>query len=188
MKVTEHEMRGLLAGKCVPADMLVNEELPAYLVRKFADLHSDIKNQETAYAQAVDSILMALKDKELVQDRLEDIEDKLQESREKLDAVLAENKILDGAIGAIADAYETGMADLLAKEIDTAVNIETPATDAILNEVRAEGVDMYAQSLRRKQEDAFNESEHRHTRLGRAAVSAEKFAAQLRSGSTEGGA
>lgn len=91
MKVTEHEMRGLLTGKCVPADMLVNEELPAYLVRKFADLHSDIKKQETAYAQAVDSILMALKDKELIQDRLEDTEDKLQESREKLDAVLAEH-------------------------------------------------------------------------------------------------
>jgi len=107
--------------------------------------------------------------------------------QQKLDAVLAENKILDGAIGAIADAYETGMADLLAKEIDTAVNIETPVTDAILNEVRAEGVEMYAQSLRRKQEDAFTESEYRHTKLGRAAVSAEKFAAQLRAGFAEGG-
>jgi len=64
---------------------------------------------------------------------------------------------------------------------------ETPATDAILNEVRAEGVEMYAQTLRRKQEDAFTESEYRHTKLGRAAVSAEKFADQLRAGRAEGG-
>lgn len=64
---------------------------------------------------------------------------------------------------------------------------ETPSTDAIFNEVRAEGVEMYAQTLRRKQEDAFTESEYRHTKLGRAAVSAEEYAAQLRSGSAEGG-
>ncbi len=35
MKITEHEMRGLLSGKCLPGDMRVNEELPTYLVRKF---------------------------------------------------------------------------------------------------------------------------------------------------------
>ncbi|MDU4128672.1 hypothetical protein [Pantoea sp.] len=38
MNITEHEMRGLLAGKCLPGDMRVNEELPAYLVRKFDEL------------------------------------------------------------------------------------------------------------------------------------------------------
>ncbi|MEN4684707.1 hypothetical protein [Pantoea agglomerans] len=38
MNITEHEMRGLLTGKCIPGDMLVNEQLPAYLVRKFAEL------------------------------------------------------------------------------------------------------------------------------------------------------
>lgn len=64
---------------------------------------------------------------------------------------------------------------------------ESPTTDVILKEVRAEGVEMYAQTLRRKQEDAFTESEYRHTKIGIAAVSAEKFAAQLRTGSNEGG-
>ncbi|AER33633.1 hypothetical protein [Pantoea ananatis] len=38
MKITEHEMRGLLAGKCLPGDMRINEELPVYLVRKFDEL------------------------------------------------------------------------------------------------------------------------------------------------------
>lgn len=60
--------------------------------------------------------------------------------------------------------------------------LETPATDAILNAVRAEGVGLYAQALRRQQEDAVTESEHRHTLLGRAAVFAEEFANQLRAG------
>ena len=42
MKITEHEMRGLLAGKCLPGDMRVNEELPAYLVRKFDELQQKL--------------------------------------------------------------------------------------------------------------------------------------------------
>jgi len=38
MNITEHEMRGLLTGKCLPGDMRVNEGLPAYLIRKFDEL------------------------------------------------------------------------------------------------------------------------------------------------------
>ena len=56
------------------------------------------------------------------------------------DALAAENQGLDSAIGAIADAYETGLKDLLAHEIDTAINTSTPATASFLNSVRAEGV------------------------------------------------
>jgi len=41
MNITEHEMRGLLTGKCLPGDMRVNEELPAYLVRKFAEAKAE---------------------------------------------------------------------------------------------------------------------------------------------------
>ena len=43
MKITEHEMRGLLEGKCLPGDIRVNEELPAYLVRQFDALRRDVK-------------------------------------------------------------------------------------------------------------------------------------------------
>lgn len=42
MKITEHEMRGLLAGKCLPGDMRVNEDLPTYLVRKFDELQQKL--------------------------------------------------------------------------------------------------------------------------------------------------
>lgn len=57
------------------------------------------------------------------------------------DALASENKVLDSAIGAIAYAYEAGLKDLLAQEIDTAVNTTTPATDAYAGQLRAEGVD-----------------------------------------------
>lgn len=46
MNITEHEMRGLLTGKCVPGDMQVNEELPAYLVRKFAEQQQKLEQAE----------------------------------------------------------------------------------------------------------------------------------------------
>ncbi|WP_293649113.1 hypothetical protein [Pantoea septica] len=42
MKITEHEMRGLLAGKCLPADILVGESLAAYLVRKFTAMQQKV--------------------------------------------------------------------------------------------------------------------------------------------------
>lgn len=55
MNVTEHEMRGLLAGKCVPGDMLVNEELASYLVRKFEALQQklDAAQEEIARRDAI---------------------------------------------------------------------------------------------------------------------------------------
>lgn len=52
MKITEHEMRGLLAGKCLPGDMRLNEDLPTYLVRKFDEL------QQKLYAMAAENAAM----------------------------------------------------------------------------------------------------------------------------------
>lgn len=41
MNITEHEMRGLITGKAMPADIFVGENLAAYLVRKFAVLQKE---------------------------------------------------------------------------------------------------------------------------------------------------
>lgn len=70
---------------------------------------------------------------------IEELEERAEEAEAQRDALAAENKVLDSAIGAIVDAYETGLKDLLAQEIDTAVNTTTPATDAYANQLRAEG-------------------------------------------------
>ena len=54
---------------------------------------------------------------------------------------------------------------------------ETPATDAFLAEVRAQGVEMFAAVLRRKGDDAFFDA------IAEAqANAADQFAAQLRQG------
>jgi len=104
MNITEHEMRGLLTGKCLPGDMLVNEELTAYLVRKFAELKAE------------------------------------------RDALAAENGRMKKAIKRIfpedvADEKSgIGFSDI-AKECYASAD-ETPATDAFLNSVRAEGLKM----------------------------------------------
>lgn len=193
MKVTEHEMRGLLTGKCVPADMLVNEELPAYLVRKFADLHSDIKKQETAYAQAVDAILMALKDKELVQDRLEDTEDKLQESREKLDAVLGESaargEIVERLIGQYScagyHAVQNSMNPAQSLLYDAMQVQKSGSTSTIANELRAEGVECLAKFAGEEYQRFAGDKATQRKWKGITLLCCD-FAAQLRAGSTEG--
>ena len=57
------------------------------------------------------------------------------------------------------------------------VNVKTPATDAFLAEVRAQGVEMFAAVLRRKGDDAFFDA------IAEAqANAADQFAAQLRKG------
>ncbi|WP_194761200.1 hypothetical protein [Pantoea ananatis] len=42
MKTTVPEMRGLLKGLCLPADIRFGEYLPEYLVRKFDEMHQKL--------------------------------------------------------------------------------------------------------------------------------------------------
>ncbi|MCU5775070.1 hypothetical protein N5923_23570 [Erwiniaceae bacterium BAC15a-03b] len=46
MKITEHKMRGIILGKALPGDIKVSEGIPAYLVRKFAELHQQVQALE----------------------------------------------------------------------------------------------------------------------------------------------
>jgi len=81
--------------------------------------------------------------------------------QQKLDAVLAENARMLSDYRDIPEMKRIG-APL------------TPATDAILNTVRAEGVDMLVADKVFEWMDSYREDAH-------------KFANQLRAGSTEGG-
>lgn len=56
---------------------------------------------------------------------------------------------------------------------------ETPATDAILNEVRAQGVDMYAEHLTRKAIESGENKNHAYAYL------AANFAARIRAGEVQ---
>ncbi|MFK3932187.1 hypothetical protein ACI2JB_01140 [Pantoea agglomerans] len=183
MKITEAEMRGLITGKAMPADINFGESLSAYLVRKFAEL-----NEKIIFKQNLTEQVVAL--------------------QAQRDALAAENAILKNGIGffsygtdsgfeehdsaekAIAaadsdiDYYRGDACDGWSEETDQTVwgvilqratmiderprteedsylgshiasicdyallpNIATPATDAYLNSVRAEGIHFAANRI-----------------------------------------
>ena len=256
MNITEHEMRGLLAGKCLPADILVGESLAAYLVRKFgamqqrldalaADKLSTSDRTERRIAACVNAFdgiptdriegknlgeilagevrlngagpradggfgfefsggvcqLMAEAYAEqfrqsgainylellfhhsdigpltITMQRVEGLTpaQKLAQAEAQRDALAAENAALKDGINRIAGAYTAE--EPASFEIERARHIETPATDAYLNAIRAEGVIMFAT----KQLAAAGDLESTIT-MERLMLDAEEFAGQLSAG------
>lgn len=151
MNITEHEMRGLLAGNCIPADMLVNEELAAYLVRKFAEL----KAQRDAHMQAEIAWEKAMMSA-IGEDGVGSVSKAIAALKAERDAVLAENVALKEqtpdvrsismfeAISAAEKFMNDGMPELAMVEAFEILKLKrTPATDGARNAVRAEGVEMF---------------------------------------------
>lgn len=185
MNITEHEMRGLLAGKCLPGDMRLNEELPVYLVRKFTEL----KESRDAHMQAEmtwEKSMMAA----IGEDGVGCVVRAIAELKAERDALAAENAILldvieavrgvannsDGISGWHRNGEVAGWDEIL-PEIE---DIQTPATDAFLNSVRAEGVEAFAHQQRVIADATPAAAFQRDRRF--AAGLAEDFAAQLRAG------
>jgi phage shock protein A len=178
VKITENEMRGLLAGKCLPSDILVGENLAAYLVRKFAALQQKLDTAE-AKLEAAKSV------KESWKNRAWTAEEKLTEQQQKLDALAAENDALKEFPKQILKFLRTlGSSEIGSQtfgKIETAVcRMKTPFTDDIINQQRAEGIIMFAS----KQLAAAGDLESTIT-LERLMLDAEQFAGQLRSGQEE---
>ncbi|HBK9514880.1 TPA: hypothetical protein LOG76_000651 [Escherichia coli] len=117
------EMDGFLKGKCIPRDLKVNETNAEYLVRKFGELESKL---ETA--------LRECRSAGITIDNLE----------AKCVALAAESAGMkkfckDAAFDA---DYEAELGMERGGFSDALDEIKTPATDAFLAEVRAQGVDM----------------------------------------------
>ncbi|MCK3508585.1 hypothetical protein U9154_05245 [Escherichia coli] len=109
------EMDGFLKGKCIPSDLKVNETNAEYLVRKFGELESKL---ETALRECRSSGITI--------DNLE----------AKCAALAAENAALkqsEKEFNNFCRQEYYGWEDNFT---------ETPATDAFLAEVRAQGADM----------------------------------------------
>lgn len=121
-QMTIIEMDGFLKGKCIPRDLKVNETNAEYLVRKFAELESKL---ETA--------LRECRSAGITIDNLE----------VKCEALAAENAGLKFYL-------RNGPVILKGGEFVAAHQFspETPATDAFLAEVRAQGVGMFAAILK----------------------------------------
>lgn len=114
-QMTLIEMDGFLKGKCIPNDLKVNETNAEYLVRKFGELESKL---ETA--------LRECRSAGITIDNLE----------AKCSALASENAALkqsEKEFNNFCRQEYYGWEDNFT---------ETPATDALLAEVRAQGVDM----------------------------------------------
>ncbi|HHL4475297.1 TPA: hNH endonuclease [Escherichia coli] len=138
-QMTLIEMDGFLKGKCIPRDLKVNETNAEYLVRKFGELESKL---ETAFRECRSSGITI--------DNLE----------AKCEALAAENARLKSAVtqqielrAEIKKAGRPPHADFWVQSICEAEEKvkraleETQATDAFLAEVRAQGVEMFADHL-----------------------------------------
>lgn len=153
------EMDGFLKGKCIPRDLKVNETNAEYLVRKFGELESKL---ETA--------LRECRSAGITIDNLD----------AKCAKMAAENTSLKQSEKEFNDFCREEFSEW---EDDVT---ETPATDAFLAEVRAQGVELFAESQKEYVRKNRNEldSMTRAAYCG-SAVDAERFAAQLRKGGNQ---
>lgn len=133
------EMDGFLKGKCIPRDLKVNETNAEYLVRKFAELEA-----KCAALAAENARLKAAHPQPF--------------GHEMMKALDAYEKYQD-------EVPETGMLNAFFILRDS-IRVDTPATDAFLAEISAQGVEMFA-------ECAYTLEHHDH---------AVAFAAELRKG------
>lgn len=142
------EMEGFLRGKCIPRDLMVNETNAEYLVRTFAE--ADARCAALAAENALLKKSEPAPFSKLMMEALDVYQAGADEVPE-LAMLSAYKKLRDG--------------------------LKTPATDVFLAEVRAQGVEMFAEVLRRKGDDAFFDA------IAEAqANAADQFAAQIRKG------
>ncbi|HEI2789573.1 hypothetical protein HEK54_007655 [Escherichia coli] len=146
------EMDGFLKGKCIPRDLKVNETNAEYLVRKFGELESKL---ETA--------LRECRSAGITIDNLE----------AKCAALAAENAGLNKFIAQscyVFDGEQDELSDAYLCAIDGKMP-QTPATDAFLAEIRAQGVEMMR--------------EHPSIKLCSLTHICDELAAQLRKGGSQ---
>ncbi len=138
------EMDGFLKGKCIPRDLKVNETNAEYLVRKFAEAEA-----KCAALAAENAKLKTAHPQPF--------------GPEMMKALDAYEKYQD-------EVPETGMLNAFFILRDS-IRVDTPATDAFLAEVRAQGVEMMC--------------EHPSIKLCSLTHICDEFAAQLRKGGNQ---
>ncbi|EFC5779334.1 hypothetical protein KBV11_002168 [Escherichia coli] len=170
------EMDGFLKGRCIPRDLKVNETNAEYLVRKFAEAEAKCAALAEDQQKAIESIKQA------------DAAVKL--AHEKFSALAAENAGLKHAMAvtlehvSVTDAGQAGVAAMIIN--DALHHSETPTTDAFLAEVRAQGVEMYADNLDNGADDAERGGFDYAVKFLRSEASSVRlFANQLRKGGSQ---
>lgn len=178
-----HEMASELKAECGAVDM-----------RSVAKLISDLATQ--LEVQLVRANALA-EDHQRAIESIKQADSAVKLAHEKFSALAAENAAMHETIEAVRSVADnsSGIAgwhlngDIATwEEILPEINdIETPATDAFLAEVRAQGVEMLAKNHQSivnalKGDSLFSDGEYRHAAIVSAAV---YFAAELRKGGNQ---
>ncbi|WP_370594130.1 hypothetical protein [Salmonella enterica] len=161
-------MEGFLRGKCIPGDLKVNETNAEYLVRKFSEAEERCAALSAKLSMINDLMEAAEQANKLAQEAAE----KLVQER---NALAAENVALKSALN---DILQPDAAVLERNHRVRALDaMETPATDAFLAEVRAQGVENVGEYLKQ-----YAQGLHEEARLvlQDAGELCNGFAAQLR--------
>ncbi|ELY5838560.1 hypothetical protein [Cronobacter sakazakii] len=137
-----YEMEGFLRGKCVPGDLLVNETNAQYLVRKFTELNDRIEVTTVALREKTKQCEQLAAENAVLNNRMQKLIQIINNADNSY--CMCGEAMETHAHGGCG--HPTGMFDYHYNawlEADT----ETPATDAFLSEVRAQGVEMLAELL-----------------------------------------
>lgn len=183
-QMTLIEMNGFLKGKCIPRDLKVNETNAEYLVRKFGELESKL---ETALRECrsagitIDNLeakcAALATDNEKAMEAMRQADAAVKLAHEKFSALAVENaglKMANEIALKILNDDETMITSLWASSVQ-AVEVKTPATDAFLAEVRAQGVEMAMEHMQSSGSLTF----------GDCYISLNEFVAELRKGGNQ---
>ncbi|WP_425327050.1 hypothetical protein [Salmonella enterica] len=114
--------QSLLKGKCIPRDLKVNETNAEYLVRKFAEAEAKISALAEDHQRAIESIKQA--------------DSAVKLAHEKFSALASENAALKKSEVEFNEYCRRECEDVGDTWVDDFT--DTPATDAFLDEVRAQ--------------------------------------------------
>ncbi|HDS2374121.1 TPA: hypothetical protein QIC82_001380 [Escherichia coli] len=171
-----HEMASELKAECGAVDM-----------RSVAKLISDLATQ--LEVQLVRANALA-EDHQRATESIKQADSAVKLAHEKFSALAAENAGLKHAMAvtlehvSVTDAGQAGVAAMIIN--DALHHSETPATDAFLAEVRAQGVEMYADNLDNGADDAERGGFDYAVKFLRSEASGVRlFADQLRKGGNQ---
>ena len=166
-QMTLIEMNGFLKGKCIPRDLKVNETNAEYLVRKFTELESKL---ETALRECSSAGIT-----------IDNLEAKCAALAAEVEAVKSAHQ--DAVNTIMYTAKRTGV---LYTEKAIQMSCKTPTTNSFLAEVRAQGVEMYADNLDNGADDAERGGFDYAVKFLRSEASGVRlFADQLRKGGNQ---
>lgn len=175
MKINLIEMEGLLRGQCIPGDLLVNETLAEYLVRQFAKLNEQLSESRRELTAANATIHnLELKVAAVVAENA-GLKVKGREVLKESAYVYSHyNRMVDHLDGESIDGQTL-------HEFQFVLDVETPATDAAIANIRAQGVEMFADNTEREA-NGYGMDSHDWRQRMKVRADAIEFAAQLRQG------